>query len=104
MAEVTWVVRSLDELGISNLKLVALHINNQSALHTARNPIFHKSTKHIELIVTSLVTLQLTYLLTRSQLADILSKVAILSQFKFLLSKLGMVSSPNLRKAIEFPA
>jgi len=46
-SEVTWLVRLLEELGISNLTPVQLHCDNESALHIARNPVFHERTKHI---------------------------------------------------------
>lgn len=48
-AEVTWLVRLLEELGVTNLKPVTLHCDNQSALHIAKNPIFHERTKHIDI-------------------------------------------------------
>ena len=47
--EITWTVRLLEELGVTDLKLVVLHCDNQSALHIAKNPIFHERTKHIEI-------------------------------------------------------
>ena len=47
-AELTWLTRLLQELGVTNLKPVTLHCDNQSALHIARNPVFHERTKHIE--------------------------------------------------------
>ena len=109
-AEVTWVVRLLEELGVHDLQPVTLHCDNQSALHIAKNPVFHERTKHIELdchftrdkVLEGL--LQLTYLPTKSQLADILTKVAPSAQFNSLLDKLGMVSHPNLRGDIEVTA
>ena len=53
-SEVTWMVRLLDELGVVDLKPVTLHRDNQSALHIARNHVFHEQTKHIDIyIVTS---------------------------------------------------
>ena len=39
-SEVTWVVRLLEDLGITNLKPVILHCDNQSALYIAKNPVF----------------------------------------------------------------
>ena len=47
-AEVTWVVRLLEELNVTNPKPVVLHCDNQSALYIAWNPVFHEE-KHIEL-------------------------------------------------------
>ncbi|XP_071729208.1 uncharacterized mitochondrial protein AtMg00810-like [Rutidosis leptorrhynchoides] len=48
-AELTWLIRLFEELGVTDLKPVTLHCDNQSALHIAKNPIFHERTKHIEL-------------------------------------------------------
>lgn len=41
-AEVTWVVHLLGEFGVSSLQPMALHCDNQSALHIAKNPVFHE--------------------------------------------------------------
>lgn len=40
-SEITWVIRLLEELGISNLQPVTLHRDNQSALHIIHNLVFH---------------------------------------------------------------
>jgi len=98
-SEITWLVRLLEELGVSNLRPVQLNYDNQSALHIARNPIFHERTKHIEIdchftrdkVLEGL--LQLHYLPTSSQLADILTKILPGPHFQDLLSKLGMVNT-----------
>lgn len=95
--EVTWLVNLLQELGVSNLKPISLHCDNQSALHIARNPIFHERTKHIEIdchftkdkVLEGL--LQLSYLPTHSQLADVLTKILPSQQHWMLLDKLGML-------------
>jgi len=100
-SEVTWLVRLLEELGVSNLTPVQLNCDNQSALHIARNPIFHKRTKRIEIdyhfthdkVLEGL--LQLHYLPTSSQLADILSKVLPSPHFQEVISKLGMVNTSD---------
>lgn len=95
-AEVTWMVRLLTELGVTNLLPVTLHCDNQSAIHIAKNPVFHERTKHIDIdchftrekVMEGLI--QLTYLPTSSQLADVLTKILPSQQFNDLLSKLGM--------------
>lgn len=46
-SEITWLVRLLTELGLSDLPPVRLHCDNQLAMHIAHNPIFHERTKHI---------------------------------------------------------
>jgi len=100
-AEVTWLVRLLEELGVHNLKPVTLHCDNQSAIHIGKNPVFHECAKHIEIyfhftrdkVMEGLV--QLTYLPTEHQLTDVLTKVLSSSQQGILLCKLGMVPYPH---------
>lgn len=100
-SEITWTVRLLEELGITNLKPVTLHCDNQSAFHIARNSVFHDRTKHIEVdchftrdkVLEGLI--QLSYIPTRHQLADVLTKTLPSAQLQLLLSKLGMVPPPQ---------
>ena len=47
--EVTWTVRLLEELGVTNLLPMTLHCDNQSALNIAHISVFHYRTKHIEI-------------------------------------------------------
>ena len=98
-SEVVWLVRLLEELGSSNLTPVTLNCDNQPALHIARNPVFHERTKRIEIdchftrdkVLEGL--LQLNYMPTAVQLADVLTKILPGPQFQDLLSKLGMVDT-----------
>ena len=76
-AEITWLVRLFEELGVHDLKPVTLHCDNQSSIHIGKNPVFHERTKHIEIdcyfirdkVLEGL--LHLTYLPTEHQLADV---------------------------------
>ena len=106
-SEVTWVVRLLEEMGIDKLQPVTLHCDDQSALHIAKNPVFHERKKHIELdchftrdkVLEGLI--ELTYLSTLHQLADVFTKSLPSTQFNSLIIKLGMVSPvPNLRGGV----
>lgn len=106
--EVTWMVRLLEELGVRQLKPVTLFCDNQSAIHIAKNPVHHERTKHIEIdihftrdkVLEGL--LQITYLPTESQIADVLTKVLPSVKFNELLSKLGMTKChSSLREAAE---
>ena len=107
-AEVTWIVRLLSKLGVNNLKPITLHCDNQSSLYIARNPIFNDRNKHIEVdchftedkVLEEL--LQLSYIPTKHQLADILTKILPFVQFNELKSKLGMSKPlPSLRGDVE---
>ena len=99
-AEVTWVVRLLEELGVGNLKPITLNCDNQSAINIAKNPVYHDKTKHIAIdchftrkkVLDGL--LQLSYLPTTHQLADILTRILPSNKFQELLGKLGMTSIP----------
>jgi len=101
-AEITWLVTLLKELGVTQLKPVILHCDNQSALHIARNPVFHERTKYIDIdchftrekVMEGLI--QLSYLPTHSQLADVLTKILPSQQHWHLLDKLGMLPHSQL--------
>ena len=79
--ENTWLVRLLTELGVHSLQPVQLFCDNLSAIHIGKNPIFHERTKHIEIdchftkdkVLEGL--LQLSYVPTNQQLADIFTKI-----------------------------
>ena len=95
-SEVTWIVRLLEELGIQKLKPITLHCDNQSSIHIAKNPVQHERTKHIEIDVHFTIDkvleglLELAYVPTNSQIADVFTKILPSAQFDNLLSKLGM--------------
>lgn len=107
-SEITWLIRLLADIGVTDLLPVTLHCDNQSAIQIAKNPVFHECTKHIEIdchftldkVMEGLI--QLSYLATQSQLADVFTKCVPSPHFRELLSKLGFLdalpsSTPNLR-------
>lgn len=99
-SEITWLVRLLTNLQVTDLKHVTLNCDNQSAIHIGKNLVFHERTKHIELdchftrekVLEGL--LELTYTPITQQLADVFTKALSSPQHNYLLSKLGMFSLP----------
>jgi len=49
VAEISWVVRLLNDLSVSLSLPIDVHCDNQAVIHIAKNPVFHERTKHIEL-------------------------------------------------------
>lgn len=48
-SEVTCTIKVLEKLGVQNVHLVTLYCDNHSALHIAKNLVFHERAKHIEI-------------------------------------------------------
>lgn len=107
VAEVTWLVRLLDDLSVPPSLPVALHSDSQAAIHIARNPVFHERTKHVELdchfvrqqFLDGIISL--SYIPSRSQVADIFTKPLSGPAHLNIIGKLGVVSTPpNLREDV----
>ena len=102
-SKIVWVVRLLEELGLTSLKPVTLHSDNMSALHIAQNPVYHQRTKHLKIdrhftrekIMEGF--LQVTYLPTSSQLADMFTKIIPSTQFRHLIAKLGVYTPAKFK-------
>lgn len=98
--EITWLVRLLQELQVEPIKPITLYCDNHSAMHIARNPVFHERTKHIEVdchftrdkVMEGL--LHLAYIPSSKQLADVFTKILSSHQQNHILSKLGLHQSP----------
>lgn len=94
--EVTWLMSLLKDLGLKKLQTAALKCDNQAALCIAANPFYHERTKHIEVDCHFLRekvaqgTIQTSYVPSKEQLADILTKVLPVQQHNKLLRKMGV--------------
>ncbi|XP_021753578.1 uncharacterized protein LOC110718919 [Chenopodium quinoa] len=94
--DLKWLKMLLFVLGVKHSKPMQLFCDNQSALHIAKNPVFHERMKHIEVdchfVRDELVNgnISTSYVLMGHQLADILTKALGRQHFDFLLCKLGI--------------
>jgi len=94
--EVTWLLQLFKDLRVTNLKPVDLKCDNQAAMYIATNPVYHEQTKHIDVdchFVRDKIKdgmIQTSYVPSKSQLADLFTKVLPLEQHQKLLVKLGV--------------
>uniref|UniRef100_A0A2N9G1J0 Uncharacterized protein n=1 Tax=Fagus sylvatica TaxID=28930 RepID=A0A2N9G1J0_FAGSY len=99
-SELLWLRWLLQDLGVSTSSATPIYCDNRSAIQIARNDVFHKRTKHIEidchLVRHHLLqgSLQLISVSSHDQLADIFTKSHPIGRFRDLVSKLQLVSHP----------
>ncbi|XP_055825471.1 uncharacterized mitochondrial protein AtMg00810-like [Solanum dulcamara] len=95
VAEVTWLNRLLRDLSAPPKLPILVHSDSQSALHIARNPVFHERTKHVELdcyFVRQQFTaglISLNFVPSASQVVDIFTKPLSGPAHNTILRKLG---------------
>ena len=97
-----WLQRLLRELKVEMKDSVRLFSDSTAAISIAKNPVHHDRTKHIEIdrhFISEKVNngiVQLSYISTRLQIADILTKALPRLNFDELNSKLGLYNIYNL--------
>lgn len=98
--EAVWLKVFLCELGEMTIdESVKIYEDNQGSIALAKNPEFHKRTKHIDIryhFVREKVEdgqVNLVYCPTQDMLADMMTKPIVSVQFDFLRSKLGIQGS-----------
>lgn len=105
-AELTWLRYLLHDLGLSQSSPRVLYCDNLSALYLTVNPMFHATTKHVEIDYhyereqVALQRLETHYVLTSDQLADIFTKPLLVQPFTLILSKLVIIRMSRLREGI----
>ena len=96
--EIMWLHQLLMEVGTKTPVPAKLWCDNQDALHTASNPVFHERTKHIEIdchffrekIQIGLISTG--YVKTGKQFSDIFTKALSGDKVSYLCNKLGMIN------------
>jgi hypothetical protein len=92
--EIIWCRRLLHGLGFSQLQPTQLFSDSQSAIRLALNPEFHQRTKHVDIkyhMVRQQIkqhVLNIFYINTTDNIADILTKALSTDRFKRLCSSL----------------
>nr|GEX61947.1 ribonuclease H-like domain-containing protein [Tanacetum cinerariifolium] len=96
-AQVLWMRTQLTDYGFFYDK-VPIYCDSKNAIATSCNPVQHTRTKHIDVryhFIKDHVekgTIELYFVGTEYQLADLFTKSLLEARFKFLVEKLGMMS------------
>lgn len=110
VSEVIWLLGVLKGLNVNVVTSVRLHCDSKTTIQIGPNHIFHERTKHIEIdchfmrerIKSGII--QIKYINTKEQLADLLTKGLGTTQHHVLLDKLGVFNvyrDSSLRGSLE---
>jgi len=99
--QLLWMRQTLKEYGVTCDK-VPLLCDNESAIKIGYNPVQHSRTKHIEIrhhFIRDHIArgdIELSYIPTKDQLADIFTKPLDEARFTYLRNELNIVDSRSL--------
>lgn len=94
--ESIWIRKLLYELGYLRDNPTPIYIDNQSAIKLIKNPEFHSRTKHIGVKFHFIREkyndreIDVLYVSTREQIADLLTKSLTKERFKILIFEMGL--------------
>ncbi|MCO5591498.1 hypothetical protein L7F22_045482 [Adiantum nelumboides] len=97
MVECVWLRRLMADLGVGEDIANTIYSDSQSTLAVARNPVFHARTKHIKVhyyyVRERLSTreINLAYVLTRDNLADLFTKALSREKLEAFRKDLGLL-------------
>jgi hypothetical protein len=97
--QILWMIQTLTYLKITYTDPIPIHCDNTSAISVSKNPILHSKTKHIPIkyhFLREQVTnriVQLNYIPSTEQIADIFTKPLAATPFGYLRQKLGVIIS-----------
>lgn len=96
-SELVWLKSLLASLGVFPSQAMTLFCNSQASIQIAKNIVFHKRTKHIDIDCHFVCehlsgrNVVLSYLPSQQQPADLFTKALGPSKFLSLRGKLGMI-------------
>jgi hypothetical protein len=97
--QILWMIQTLADLKVSYINPIAIHCDKTSAISVSKNHVLHSKTKNIPIKyhflreqVTNRVV-QLNYIPTTEQIADIFTKPLAKTPFEYLGRKLGVIPS-----------
>jgi hypothetical protein len=99
--QLLWMRQTLKEYGV-NCDKVPLLCDSESAIKIAYNPVQHSRTKHIEIqnhFIRDHVArgdIELAYVCTKDQLADIFTKPLDEARFGYLRNELNIIDSRSV--------
>ncbi|KAH9725227.1 hypothetical protein KPL70_007794 [Citrus sinensis] len=99
-AEISWIQSLFGELGIECFSLPTIWCDNVSAIEQAKNLFYHSRTKHIELDMHFIrdkvlaKELEIRYIPSEEQIADILTKPLTFIHFNYSRAKLNVQTCP----------
>ena len=99
-AQVLWMRNQLLDYDLQ-LSKIPIYCDNTSAIAIANNPVLHSKTKHIEIRYhfirghVMIGDVQLHFVPTEYQLADLFTKPLDETRFNLLISELGMLNIDN---------
>jgi len=98
-SQVLWMRTQLSDYGFK-LHRIPIYCDSKSAIAISCNPVHHSKTKHIDVryhFIKDHVEkgdIELYFVKTDFQLADLFTKPLDVTRFNFLISKLGMLNLP----------
>ena len=95
--EAVWLPKLLAKIFDIELDPTLIHCDNQSCVRLSENPVFHDKSKHIEIkyhYIQDMVqrgAVELWYISTDEQIADILTKPLSRVKYEYFKEKLGVM-------------
>ncbi|XP_045783756.1 secreted RxLR effector protein 161-like [Maniola jurtina] len=96
--EAIWIKQLLSDIGEYKQQTLCLNLDNQSAISVIRNANFHKRCKHIDIKYHFVKekyydkVIDLKYVCSSNQYADIFTKALSRDKFRLLREKIGLVT------------